>query len=83
MEKIRSLRNKLLGLSALAMASLACAQDGAAAADPMTTLTTLSTKLESVSTNVNALYVVLGGIALAITVGVIAVKLTKKGRSVG
>lgn len=81
MEKIRSIRNKLLGLSALAMASLACAQD--APADPMTTLTTLSTKLESVSTNVNALYVVLGGIALAITVGVIAVKLTKKGRSVG
>lgn len=81
MEKIRSLRNKLLGLSALAMASLACAQE--AAADPMTTLSTLSTKLESVSTQVNSLYVVLGGIALAITVGVIAVKLTKKGRAVG
>ena len=81
MEKIRSIRNKLLGLSALAMASLACAEGEAA--DPMTTLTTLSTKLESVSTQVNSLYVVLGGIALAITVGVIAVKLTKKGRSVG
>lgn len=82
MEKIRSLRNKLLGLSALAMASLACAE-GEAIGDPMTTLTTLSTKLESVSSQVNSLYVVLGGIALAITVGVIAVKLTKKGRSVG
>ena len=81
MEKIRSLRNKLLGLSALATASLACAQD--TPADPMTTLTTLSTKLSSVSTQVNALYVILGGIALAITIGVIAVKLTKKGRSVG
>lgn len=86
MNKIRSLKmkvdKKLLGAGVAVMSVVpACAQD--AAPDVMGSLDNLTTSLGTLNTKASGIMIALGVLALTITVGIVVMKITKKGQRAG
>lgn len=74
---------KLLGAGVLAMSFVpSFAQDGGAT-NPMGSLDNLTTSLGELNTKAGGIMAALGVLALTITIGIVVMKITKKGQRAG
>ena len=73
---------KLLG-AGVAVMSVVPSFDQESSADPMGSLDNLNTALGTLNTKAETIMVALGVLALTITIGIVVMKITKKGQRAG
>lgn len=87
MNKIRDFKmkvdKKLLGAGIAVMSVVPSFAQDEPAADPMTSLDNLNTALGTLNTKAETIMVALGVLALTITIGIVVMKITKKGQRAG
>lgn len=74
---------KLLGAGVAVMSVVPSFAQETPASDPMSSLDNLATSLGSLNTKAQSIMIALGVLALTITVGIVVMKITKKGQRAG
>ena len=87
MNKIRDFKmkvdKKLLGVGCAVMCAVPSFAEDSASSGAMQSLDNLNTSLGTLNTKAEAIMVALGVLALTITIGIVVMKITKKGQRAG